>query len=216
MNMTTVPSNQLKAMQQEIADLKETIAQQVEAIRLKDVALIAVRDDLEIRMRIAEDDSLNISNSVLDQMCDAIDLQPSPEILQARDEPVAYLDANYGFMRCGNAADHLPIGTKLYAVPPQPAPSVPEWQPIETAPKRDGVLISIGNSVIRAMFIPEFTLEDNGNYLGDSSYKEENDTYYWPEGWYEWNDHEDTHWLVDEQPTHWMPLPKPPVSAMSE
>ena len=43
------------------------------------------------------------------------------EILQARDEPVAYLDANYGFMRCGNAADHLPIGTKLYAVPPQPA-----------------------------------------------------------------------------------------------
>ena len=36
MNMTTVPSNQLKAMQQEIADLKETIAQQVEAIRLKD------------------------------------------------------------------------------------------------------------------------------------------------------------------------------------
>ena len=93
------------------------------------------------------------------------------------------------------------------------APSVPEWQPIETAPKGDGVLISIGNSVIRAMFIPEFTLEDNSNYLGDSSYKEENDTYYWPEGWYECNDHEDTHWLVDEQPTHWMPLPKPPVSA---
>ena len=121
MNMTTVPSNQLKAMQQEIADLKETIAQQAEAIRLKDAALIAVRDDLELRMQIAEDESLNISNSVLDQMCDAIDLQPSPEILQARDEPVAYLDANYGFMRCGNAADHLPIGTKLYAVPPQPA-----------------------------------------------------------------------------------------------
>ena len=107
-------------------ELKEITEQQAEAIRLKDVALIAVRDDLEIRMRIAEDDSLNISNSVLDQMCDAIDLQPSPEILQARDEPVAYLDANYGFMRCGNAADHLPIGTKLYAVPPQPAPSVPE------------------------------------------------------------------------------------------
>ncbi len=66
----------------------ETIAQQAEAIRLKDAALIAVRDDLELRMRIAEDDSLNISNSVLDKMCDAIDLQPSPEILQARDERV--------------------------------------------------------------------------------------------------------------------------------
>ncbi len=105
-----------KAMQQEIADLKEQIKQlrieadlnfeqyqdagrlmcelqavteqQAEAIRLKDAALIAVRDDLELRMQIAEDESLNISNSVLDQMCDAIDLQPSPDILQARDERV--------------------------------------------------------------------------------------------------------------------------------
>ena len=117
MNMTTVPSDKLKEMQQEIADLKEQIKQlrieadlnfeqyqdagrrmcelqavteqQAEAIRLKDAALIAVRDDLELRMQIAEDESLNISNSVLDQMCDAIDLQPSPEILQARDERVA-------------------------------------------------------------------------------------------------------------------------------
>ena len=68
MNMTTVPSNQLKAMQHEIADLKEQLAQlrieadfnfdqyqdagrllcdlqeiaeqQAEAIRLKDVAII--------------------------------------------------------------------------------------------------------------------------------------------------------------------------------
>jgi hypothetical protein len=32
-------------------------------------------------------------------------------------EPVAYIDANQGFMRCGNAADGLPIGTKLYAAP---------------------------------------------------------------------------------------------------
>ena len=117
MNMTTAPSNQIKYMQQEISDLKEQIKQlrieadfnfeqyqdagrlmfelqavteqQAEAIRLKDAALIAVRDDLELRMQIAEDESLNISNSVLDQMCDAIDLQPSPDILQARDERVA-------------------------------------------------------------------------------------------------------------------------------
>jgi hypothetical protein len=70
-------------------ELQSVTEQQAEAIRLKDEALIAVRDDLELRMRIAEDDSLNISNSVLDQMCDAIDIQPSPEILQARDEKVA-------------------------------------------------------------------------------------------------------------------------------
>ena len=29
-------------------------------------------------------------------------------------EPVAYLDKNYGFMRCGNRADQLPIGTMLF------------------------------------------------------------------------------------------------------
>ncbi len=118
MNMTTVPSNQLKAMQQEIADLKETIAQQAEAIRLKDAALEKIAC-------IGNGDSHG--NSIGNCLAiDALAIQPSTEILQARDEPVAYLDANYGFMRCGNAADHLPIGTKLYAVPPQPAPSVPE------------------------------------------------------------------------------------------
>jgi hypothetical protein len=36
---------------------------------------------------------------------------------QKQQEPVAYIDANQGFMRCGNAADGLPIGTKLYAAP---------------------------------------------------------------------------------------------------
>ena len=83
-------------------ELKEITEQQAEAIRLKDEHIL--QGNLSL----------------------ALSIQPSPEILQARDEPVAYLDANYGFMRCGNAADHLPIGTKLYAVPPQPAPSVPE------------------------------------------------------------------------------------------
>lgn len=120
MNMTTVPSNQLKAMQQEIADLKETIAQQVEAIRLKDAALDWCIGEFNLRL-----DDIDLSQETI-RVLSARHIQPSPEILQARDEPVAYLDANYGFMRCGNAADHLPIGTKLYAVPPQPAPSVPE------------------------------------------------------------------------------------------
>jgi len=115
MNMTTVPSNQLKAMQQEIADLKETIAQQVEAIRLKDAALDWCIGEFNLRL-----DDIDLSQETI-RVLSARHIQPSPEILQARDEPVAYLDANYGFMRCGNAADHLPIGTKLYAVPPQPA-----------------------------------------------------------------------------------------------
>ena len=97
MNMTTVPSNQLKAMQHEIADLKEqitnakynylgamedckryeeTIAQQAEAIRLKDAALEHVV-------------GMNLS-MVTSKLCTAaLATQPSPEILQARDERVA-------------------------------------------------------------------------------------------------------------------------------
>ena len=76
MNMTTVPSNQLKAMQHEIADLKEQVAQQAEAIRLKDAALEHVI-------------GMNLS-MVTTKLCTAaITIQPSPEILQDRDERVA-------------------------------------------------------------------------------------------------------------------------------
>ena len=55
----------------------------------------------------------------------------------------------------------------------------------------------------RACWVPKYTEEDTGNYLGDASYNEENDTYYWPEGWYEWNQHEETHWVIDGEITHW-------------
>ena len=55
----------IKAMQQEIASLKETIAQQAEAIRLKGEHIL--QGNLSL----------------------ALSIQPSPEILQARDERVA-------------------------------------------------------------------------------------------------------------------------------
>lgn len=55
----------------------------------------------------------------------------------------------------------------------------------------------------RACWVPQYTEEDTGNYLGDPSYNAENDTYYWPEGWYEWNQHEETHWKIDGEITHW-------------
>lgn len=61
---------------------KQLAESQLEAKRLRGV-LVAVRDDLEIRMNMAEDDSLNISDSVLDQMLDAIDLSTSTDALDA-------------------------------------------------------------------------------------------------------------------------------------
>ena len=115
MNMTTVPSNQIKAMQQEIESLKEQLAQlrieadfnfeqyqdagrlmfelkeiteqQAEAIRLKDAALEKIAC-------IGNGDSHG--NSIGNCLAiDALAIQPSPEILQARDERVAEAITKY-------------------------------------------------------------------------------------------------------------------------
>ena len=64
---------------------------------------------------------------------------------------------------------------------------------------------------LRAKYIPRFYMESNGDdFLGDLDYNKFNDEFYWPEGFYEWNEHEDTHWLIDFKITHWMFLPTPP------
>lgn len=124
MNMTTVPNNQIKAMRQEIASLKEQVAQlrieadfnfeqyqdagrllcdlqeiteqQAEAIRLKDDALElesdAIKDLMEwcvkniAKWHFPQYDDLSYAIKKKEK---ALAIQPSPEILQARDERVA-------------------------------------------------------------------------------------------------------------------------------
>lgn len=65
--------------------------------------------------------------------------------------------------------------------------------------------------IIRAFYAPRFTIEDNNNneYEG-AEYCEEKGEYFLIEGWYESNEHEDVHWFVDEEVTHWMHMPSPP------
>lgn len=63
---------------------------------------------------------------------------------------------------------------------------------------------------IRAFYAPKFSMRDVENYEGDADYNETEDEYYWPEGWYECNEHEETNWRVDGEITHWMPLPSAP------
>lgn len=125
MNMTTVPSNQLKAMQQEIESLKEqmahikeiefptkciaianiwknkvtlldeTIAQQAEAIRLKDEALFETIKYVDqtyadlIGNLSGEWLAARYADALSPILSNAITIQPSPEILQARDKRVA-------------------------------------------------------------------------------------------------------------------------------
>jgi hypothetical protein len=72
------------------------------------------------------------------------------------------------------------------------------------------VLLDIGSKYpIRAMWVPKFTLVvalENDSDFGE--YSEDKDQWFCPEGWYEWNEHEDCHWAVESgKPTAWCALP---------
>ena len=71
------------------------------------------------------------------------------------------------------------------------------------------VLLDIGKKTpIRAMWAAKHTVEAHDE--ADPSwcdYDESTAMYYCPEGWYEWNQHEEVHWAVSEKPRAWMPLP---------
>lgn len=90
--------------------------------------------------------------------------------------------------------------------------AAPEWT--ATADKMPAPCMNVlayngKKQPIRAMRVPAKTLEASGD--GDfGEYDEATDEMWWPEGWYETNAYEETHWLVDEPVTHWMPLPLPP------
>jgi len=78
------------------------------------------------------------------------------------------------------------------------------------------VLALVGKSVIRCRRIPKFFAQCGENGYGDyedegGDYNEETDSCYWKEGWYEWNQFEETHWMTGETPTKWRSLPTPPT-----
>ncbi len=94
---------------------------------------------------------------------------------------------------------------------------VADWIPVgERLPEQEVPVLAFGpNSfdkarTMRAVYVRARTHEDDGSFAGDTDYDEAKDTYYWPEGWYEWNEHEETHWRIDFTVTHWMPLPPGP------
>ena len=92
------------------------------------------------------------------------------------------------------------------------------WRPIESAPSTQNVLAFYRNElgvgrIVKAVRCEQFEREydhDHDELIAD--YSDERDAYFWPAGWYEvienWDDY--TH-VSMPQPTHWMPIPPPPV-----
>lgn len=80
------------------------------------------------------------------------------------------------------------------------------------------VLLDIGKKhPIRAMWAAKHTVE--AHYEADDDwgeYDEATDMLYSPEGWYEWNEHEEVHWAVTETPRAWRELPAVPGPADGE
>jgi len=98
--------------------------------------------------------------------------------------------------------------------------AVSKWIAVEdTKPKTETPVLAVvfvreRLDVIRAYYIPSRTVECGGMDVDNNDewfdYEDDTDMYWIPEGWYECNHYEDTHWFVQDEVTHWMPLPEPP------
>lgn len=70
------------------------------------------------------------------------------------------------------------------------------------------------NRIELACYIPSRTVKSEDYLSEDASgceeYDEENDCYWVIEGWFEDSWEADTNWHLNQDITHWMPLPKAP------
>ena len=79
---------------------------------------------------------------------------------------------------------------------------------------------ALGNGrTICAIWVPVKSRSDEGDLDADDflEYDEENDKYYWPEGWYEAIENwEELGWakVYEGEITHWQPLPQWPANAL--
>lgn len=60
-------------------------------------------------------------------------------------------------------------------------------------------------SWMRAFWVEHHSVDCTGSdYDGDDIvYDEKEDEYYWPEGWYEFNEREEMHWRIEEKVVFW-------------
>lgn len=77
------------------------------------------------------------------------------------------------------------------------------------------VLAWEGRHVLRAMHAGKFEVETRpGGEEESTEYSEELDSYFLAEGWYEMNEFDECHWMIEAPVTHWMKLPEPPQEVL--
>ena len=76
---------------------------------------------------------------------------------------------------------------------------------VETKPK-----VKTSQFQTMAQYVPYLTVPEEDfmadEHQGDGDYNEETDTYYAPEGWYEYQLETEIHYILTGKVTHWMPL----------
>ena len=118
-------------------------------------------------------------------------------VAQPKQEPVAWMDEDGDVLSASVVSGKGLRNIPLYTTPPQRKP-LTGWQPIETAP-RDGteILMTNGVDVSSGQWFSEYggTYDQEGAPNGDGC----------DAGWTDWSGG------MQPDPTHWMPLPPPPI-----
>ena len=114
-----------------------------------------------------------------------------------------------GVVRATKKAIHQRVALSIPASA-QATAKVQQWQPIETAPKDKEVMLSDGSRVTQGFWYEE----EHGEYLGDCG---------GPCRCPEYDAPCEPFWMSmdggftrENPPTHWMPLPEPPIEAIRE
>ena len=99
-------------------------------------------------------------------------------------------------------------------------PKFGEWISVEDRlpESKTEILVGFFNEFGKWRTLKAIRLEKHqmeADYFNGDTDVDENGNEYWPEGWYEWNEHEETHWKIPIV-THWMPLPTPPTNPTEE
>lgn len=96
---------------------------------------------------------------------------------------------------------------------PKSKPQEIEWISSEIKPESDKPVLAIiesGKYPVRVMWVKEYSISaEDWEYNGDEDYNEEDDKFYWPEGWYEWNEMEEVRWMC-KKVSYWKELPNLP------